>query len=338
MVALAVAVLITFIGGLYFIAHNKSEEAVILPNHGNHSGNGLPPKPEERWRYIKELENRQIGVQTPTEPSAGGEVQSPAQLTDEQRQLLEQMQADMRQQPTHLNEVPYNDQTRASVNSKNRPSFSASSETSEPAPTRQTSTQTLYTPRQTTPPDTEPMPRQAQPYQPQMNAVSPPHVQSQAAAATQLHAQQQQAAAQLHAQQQAAAATQLHSQQQAAAAQLHSQQQAAAAQLHSQQQAAAAAAAHSRQTAAAGQIAAQPKPVAPPKDKGQRWLIQCGTFKAADQAESVRAQLAFSGIESRIANSGGWKRVMLGPYATRASADKSLQDLRGSGVPIASGG
>lgn len=23
------------------------------------TGNGLPPKPEERWRYIKELESRQ---------------------------------------------------------------------------------------------------------------------------------------------------------------------------------------------------------------------------------------------------------------------------------------
>ncbi len=33
------------------------------------------------------------------------------QLTNEQRQLLAQMQADMRQQPTQLNEVPWNEQT-----------------------------------------------------------------------------------------------------------------------------------------------------------------------------------------------------------------------------------
>ncbi|EDV3142500.1 cell division protein FtsN, partial [Salmonella enterica subsp. enterica] len=44
-------------------------------------------------------------------PSAGGEVMNPNQLTSEQRQLLEQMQADMRQQPTQLNEVPWNEQT-----------------------------------------------------------------------------------------------------------------------------------------------------------------------------------------------------------------------------------
>jgi cell division protein FtsN len=49
----------------------------------------------------------------PTEPTAGGEVMKPEQLTDEQRQLLAQMQADMRQQPTQLTEVPWNEQTPA---------------------------------------------------------------------------------------------------------------------------------------------------------------------------------------------------------------------------------
>ncbi|MFS7219154.1 cell division protein FtsN [Rahnella inusitata] len=113
MVVLAVAVLVVFVGGLYFIAHNKHEEAVVVPTHPVRPGNGLPPKPEERWRYIKELENRQMGVTTPTEPTAGGQVESKTQLTPEQRQLLEQMQADMRQTPTQLSEVPYNDPNQA---------------------------------------------------------------------------------------------------------------------------------------------------------------------------------------------------------------------------------
>lgn len=112
MVAIAAAVLVAFIGGLYFITHHKKEESEAL--QGNKVvGNGLPPKPEERWRYIKELESRQPGVRAPTEPSAGGEVKNADQLTDEQRQLLAQMQADMRQQPTQLNEVPWNEQTPA---------------------------------------------------------------------------------------------------------------------------------------------------------------------------------------------------------------------------------
>ena len=112
MVAIAAAVLVTFIGGLYFITHHKKEESETLQSQ-KVTGNGLPPKPEERWRYIKELESRQPGVRAPTEPSAGGEVKTPEQLTPEQRQLLEQMQADMRQQPTQLNEVPWNEQTPA---------------------------------------------------------------------------------------------------------------------------------------------------------------------------------------------------------------------------------
>ncbi|CAK8743345.1 Cell division protein FtsN [Sodalis praecaptivus] len=154
MIALAAAVLITFIGGLYFIAHNKSEEAVIVPNRGKNAGSGLPPKPEERWRYIKELENRQIGVQSPTEPTAGGKVNSPAQLTDEQRQLLEQMQADMRREPTHLNEVPYNDQSKAPA-----------AGTAQTRPTTQTprnpfSQQPVQAPRQTPPATVAPQPAQ----------------------------------------------------------------------------------------------------------------------------------------------------------------------------------
>ena len=57
MVAIAAAVLVAFIGGLYFITHHKKEEAEAL--QGNKVvGNGLPPKPKERWRYIKELESR----------------------------------------------------------------------------------------------------------------------------------------------------------------------------------------------------------------------------------------------------------------------------------------
>lgn len=112
MVAIAAAVLVAFIGGLYFITHHKKEESETLQGQ-KVTGNGLPPKPEERWRYIKELESRQPGVRAPTEPSAGGEVMKPDQLTNEQRQLLAQMQADMRQQPTQLNEVPWNEQTPA---------------------------------------------------------------------------------------------------------------------------------------------------------------------------------------------------------------------------------
>ena len=253
MVVLAAAVLVTFAGGLWFIAHHKKEETPVIPNH-KVSGNGLPPKPEERWKYIKELENRQITVPSPTEPSAGGEVQSQTQLTDEQRQLLEQMQADMRQQPTQLNEVPWNEQT--------------------PAQRQQT--------------------LQRQQVQQQQ------------------HQQQIQAQQQLMQQQ-----TQQRQQQQ---------------QQRQQQQA--------ERPAPVQQAKPETTKVKPEeKASSQRWMVQCGSFKGSDQAESVRAGLAFEGFESRITTGGGWNRVVIGPFKDRSKADSTVKRLHSSGhgscIPLA---
>ncbi|MDK1706551.1 cell division protein FtsN [Serratia rubidaea] len=240
-VALAVALLVIFAGGLYFITHNKPDDEPLSPAHSSRPGNGLPPKPEERWRYIKELENRQTGVQTPTEPTAGGEVNSKTQLTQEQRQLLEQMQADMQQRPTQLNEVPYNDAAQAARNNAQ-----------QPAPVQQ--------PRQQQQVQQQTQPPASQPRNPFSGSAS-------------------------------------------------------------------------------SQPAQQPKPTTPPAAKTeskpeqkQRWMVQCGSFRAADQAESVRARLAFEGIESRITNGGGWNRVVLGPFSSRAGADKTLSRLKGIGM------
>ncbi len=211
MVAIAAAVLVTFIGGLYFITHHKKEESETLQSQ-KVTGNGLPPKPEERWRYIKELESRQPGVRAPTEPSAGGEVKTPEQLTPEQRQLLEQMQADMRQQP-------YQD--------------------------------LLQTPAHTT-------------------AQSKP-----------------------------------------------------------------------QQAAPVARVADAPKPTAEKKDE-RRWMVQCGSFRGAEQAETVRAQLAFEGFDSKITTNNGWNRVVIGPVKGKENADSTLNRLKMAGhtncIRLAAGG
>ncbi|AXF78518.1 cell division protein FtsN [Erwinia tracheiphila] len=261
MVVLAAAVLVTFVGGLWFIAHHKKEEAVVIPDHKT-PGNGLPPKPEERWRYIKELENRQIAVPTPTEPSAGGEIHSQTQLTNEQRQLLEQMQADIRQQPTKLNEVPWNEQT--------------------PAQRQQTLQHTQQS-------ELQQQPRQQQPVRSPVPAqqahMLPQNRTEQAAPITRepVH-----------------------------------------------------------QVAVQPQITPSPKDEKKPKEKIQNWMVQCGSFKGTDQAESVRAQLAFEGFESRITAGGGWNRVVIGPMSSRLAVDSALKRLRGSGhtncIPLATWG
>ncbi|PQK84561.1 cell division protein FtsN [Pantoea ananatis] len=281
MIVLAVAVLVTFAGGLWFLAHHKKEDVPVITDH-KANGNGLPPKPEERWKYIKELENRQVTVPTPSEPTSGGEVQSHTQLTDEQRQLLEQMQADMRQQPTQLNEVPWNEQTPAQ---------------------RQ---QTLQHQQQV-----QQLQRQQQLQQQQQQQ--------------QLQSQQRQQQAQQQQRQQ-----QIQQQRQ----EQHTQQQ------QSVQQTQPAPVTREPTAQPKTQDTAKAKPAE--KAASQRWMVQCGSFKGTEQAESVRAALAFEGFESRLTSGGGWNRVVVGPFKDRASADSTLKRLRASGhsgcIPLAVGG
>ncbi|MBX8462529.1 cell division protein FtsN [Enterobacter sp. RIT637] len=294
MVAIAAAVLVAFIGGLYFITHHKKEESEAL--QGNKvAGNGLPPKPEERWRYIKELESRQPGVRAPTEPSAGGEVKNADQLTNEQRQLLAQMQADMRQQPTQLNEVPWNEQTPAQRQQTLQMQRQRQAQIQQQQQQQWTQTQPVQQPK-------------AQPYQqPQQQTRT---VQSQPVQ-QQPKAQPQKQAAQPY---QDLLQTPAHT-----TAQQPKTQQAAPV---------------SKETEA-------PKQTAEKKDE-RRWMVQCGSFKGAEQAETVRAQLAFEGFDSRITTNNGWNRVVIGPVKGKENADGTISRLKVAGhtncIRLASGG
>lgn len=297
MVAIAAAVLVAFIGGLYFITHHKKEEAEAL--QGNKVvGNGLPPKPEERWRYIKELESRQPGVRAPTEPSAGGEVKNADQLTDEQRQLLAQMQADMRQQPTQLNEVPWNEQTPAQRQQTLQLQRQRQAQIQQQQQQQWTQNQPVQQPK-AQPRVTE------QPYQqPQTRTV-------QSQPAQQPKAQTQKQTAQPY---QDLLQTPAHT-----TAQQPKTQQAAPV---------------TKETEA-------PKQTAEKKDE-RRWMVQCGSFKGAEQAETVRAQLAFEGFDSRITTNNGWNRVVIGPVKGKENADGTISRLKVAGhtncIRLASGG
>lgn len=108
----AVAIVALFVGGLFYITQNKKE---TLQGTGLHPPtapvNTLPPKPEERWRYIKELERRGVDMPNiPQQDNSGGNTIRQSDLTLEQRQLLEQIDSDRRQPVTNLQEVPYNGQ------------------------------------------------------------------------------------------------------------------------------------------------------------------------------------------------------------------------------------
>ncbi len=290
MVAIAAAVLVTFIGALYFITHHKKEESEVLPGH-KVTGNGLPPKPEERWRYIKELENRQPGVRTPTEPTAGGEVQNKDQLTNEQRQLLEQMQADMRQQPTQLNEVPWNEQTPAQRQQTLQRQRQLQQQVQQRTQQQQWNTQ-----------QQQPRVQQRVVEQPRPVQQQPPHT----TAAPQPYQDLQQ--------------TPPHNVQQRAPTQTTQPRE----QVQTQPKAAPV----SREPEAAKPA---PAPAATEKKDEKRWMVQCGSFKGSEQAETVRAQLAFEGFDSRITTNNGWNRVVIGPIKGKDNADGTLNRLKMAG-------
>lgn len=306
MVAIAAAALVAFIGGLYFITHHKKEESETLPGH-KVAGNGLPPKPEERWRYIKELESRQPGVLKPTEPSAGGEIMNPDQLTNEQRQLLDQMQADMRQQPTQLSEVPWNEQTPA----QRQQTLQRQRQLQQQQQMQQWNN-TAQQPTRTAPRTETPRVETRQPpayQQPQTRTVQT----QQPARSTQTQTRQPQTS---NAPYQDLLQTPPHTTQRETAQSKPAQT-----------------APVTRETEAA-------KP-AEKKDE-RRWMVQCGSFKGTEQAETVRAQLAFEGFDSRITSNNGWNRVVIGPIKGKDSADGTLNRLKMAGhsncIRLASGG
>ncbi len=271
MVAIAAAVLVAFIGGLYFITHHKKEEAEALQNR-QAAGNGLPPKPEERWRYIKELESRQPGVRAPTEPTAGGEVMKPEQLTDEQRQLLAQMQADMRQQPTQLTEVPWNEQTPAQRQQTLQRQRLVQQQQQLAQVQQQTQTQ-VQQPRTQPRAVEQPKPVQQPPKQTASNQ-QPYQDLLQTPAHTSTAQPKTQAAAPVT------------------------------------------------------RVEEAPKTAAAEKKDDRSWMIQCGSFKGAEQAETVRAQLAFEGFASHITTNNGWNRVVIGPLKGKENASNMIERLK----------
>jgi len=66
-------------------------------------------------------------------------------------------------------------------------------------------------------------------------------------------------------------------------------------------------------------------------DRGP-WKMQCASFKSNDQAQALKAKIAFLGIESQVAKSEGangvWYKVILGPYKRKRSAEKDRHKLK----------
>lgn len=71
------------------------------------------------------------------------------------------------------------------------------------------------------------------------------------------------------------------------------------------------------------------------EDKGP-FLMQCASLRHADQAESLKAKIAFAGFESQVkrveGSSGVWYKVILGPFDRKRDAEKTRHVLKGNNI------
>lgn len=63
-----------------------------------------------------------------------------------------------------------------------------------------------------------------------------------------------------------------------------------------------------------------------------RVMMQCGAFRSADQAASMRLRLSQQGQAAQVQQSqtatGAWHKVVLGPFASRADAERKKAELQ----------
>ncbi|WP_445395628.1 SPOR domain-containing protein [Zobellella sp. An-6] len=67
------------------------------------------------------------------------------------------------------------------------------------------------------------------------------------------------------------------------------------------------------------------------EESSQRYLMQCGSFRSAAQAEQLKARIAFQGMVAQVRRSEGsngvWYRVILGPYERKRQAEQDKHKL-----------
>ena len=63
------------------------------------------------------------------------------------------------------------------------------------------------------------------------------------------------------------------------------------------------------------------------KDAVDQSILQVGSFQSAEEADALKAQLAFLGLEARVksavVNDDTWHRVQLGPFASESKLSRA---------------
>ncbi|NVJ64969.1 MAG: SPOR domain-containing protein [Gammaproteobacteria bacterium] len=60
----------------------------------------------------------------------------------------------------------------------------------------------------------------------------------------------------------------------------------------------------------------------------KRYVMQCGASKVLEQAEAMKAQIAFMGLQAEVSEKDGWYRVRLGPYSSKRAAESDRHKLQ----------
>ncbi|PKF60551.1 cell division protein [Psychromonas sp. psych-6C06] len=67
----------------------------------------------------------------------------------------------------------------------------------------------------------------------------------------------------------------------------------------------------------------------PEEKKNTRpYQMQCGSFRKQGDAETLKARIAFQGLNSTVKKTGDWYRVILGPYERKRLAEKDRHKLQ----------
>ena len=71
------------------------------------------------------------------------------------------------------------------------------------------------------------------------------------------------------------------------------------------------------------------------KEQGP-YKMQCGSFRTQKQAETLKARIAFSGLEAQVkavtGKNGTWHKVFLGPYPRKRLAEKDKHKLKRNNI------
>lgn len=71
-------------------------------------------------------------------------------------------------------------------------------------------------------------------------------------------------------------------------------------------------------------------------EKKGPYIMQCGSFRRQDQADSLKAKIAFSGFEAEVKRSNGkngvWYRVVIDKFETKRQAESARHRLKKNSI------